>query len=93
MAAGCAIVGSATPPVMEVLKDRENGLLVDFFSPRTIADRVDEILDDPDRRGDLRAAARRTAVCDFDLKTRQLPRWCALIDDLVQGRRPALAAD
>jgi glycosyltransferase involved in cell wall biosynthesis len=93
MAAGCAIVGSATPPVMEVLKDRENGLLVDFFSPRTIADRVDEILDDPDRRGDLRAAARRTAVRDFDLKTRQLPRWCALIDDLVQGRRPALAAD
>jgi glycosyltransferase involved in cell wall biosynthesis len=90
MAAGCAVIGSATPPVMEVLRDGENGLAVDFFSPRAIADQVDEILDDPDRRADLRMAARQTAVRDFDLETRQLPRWSALIEDLIQGRRPSL---
>ena len=47
MSAGCAIVGSDTPPVMEVLRDGENGLAVDFFSPRAIADRIDEILGSP----------------------------------------------
>ena len=89
MAAGCAIVGSDTPPVMEVLRDGENGLAVDFFSPMAIADRVDAILDHPTRRADLRAGARATAVRDFDLTTTVLPRWTALLDDLVAGRRPA----
>jgi glycosyltransferase involved in cell wall biosynthesis len=88
MACGCAIVASDTPPVMEVLKDGENGLAVDFFSPMAIADRVDHILDDPDRRADLRRAARATAVRDFDLKTKTLPRWLALIEDMINGRRP-----
>jgi glycosyltransferase involved in cell wall biosynthesis len=31
MACGCLIVGSATPPVLEVLRDGSNGLTVDFF--------------------------------------------------------------
>jgi glycosyltransferase involved in cell wall biosynthesis len=93
MAAGCAVIGSDTPPVMEVLKDGENGLAVDFFSHEAIADHVDAILDDPDRRADLRLAARETAVRDFDLNTRLLPRWMTLIDDLIAGRRPALTAD
>ncbi len=89
MAAGCAIVGSATPPVTEVLVDGHNGLAVDFFSVQDIADRVDSILDDPDRRADLRAAARRTAEADFAL-SRQLPRWTALLDDIIHLRRPTL---
>jgi glycosyltransferase involved in cell wall biosynthesis len=75
---------------MEVLKDGQNGLVVDFFSPEAIADQVDHILDDPDRRGDLRRGARDTAVRDFDLKTRILPRWTALLEDVMNGRRPTI---
>jgi len=93
MSAGCAVIGSDTPPVMEVLRDGANGLAVDFFSPRDIADRIDEILDHPDRRADLRAGARATAVGDFDLKTKVLPRWTALLDDLIEGRRPSITLD
>jgi glycosyltransferase involved in cell wall biosynthesis len=90
LASGCLIVGSATPPVLEVLEDGVNGLTVDFFSPRAVADRVDEVLDHPDRLQSLRDAARQTAIADFDLRARQLPRWEALIDDLLNGRRPVL---
>ncbi|HEV2362722.1 MAG TPA: glycosyltransferase family 4 protein [Caulobacteraceae bacterium] len=90
MAAGCAVIGSTTPPVMEVLKDGANGLAVDFFDVEGIADRVDAILDHPDRRADLRAGARSTAVEDFDLAGRQLPRWEALLDDMINLRRPPL---
>ena len=93
MSAGCAIVGSATAPVLEVLRDGENGLAVDFFDFQGIADRVDSILDSPDRRADLRTAARADAVKQFDLKTQTLPRWRALFEDLVNGRRPPLYAD
>jgi glycosyltransferase involved in cell wall biosynthesis len=90
MACGCAIVGSDTPPVMEVLKDRENGLAVDFFSPTAIADRVDEVLDHPDKMQALRDAARRTAVEQFDFQSVTLPRWLKLMDDLMNGRRPKI---
>jgi glycosyltransferase involved in cell wall biosynthesis len=92
MAAGCAVVASATPPVMEVLRDGETGLAVDFFSPEAIADAVDQVLDHPDRQAALRAAARQTAARDFDIRTKTLPRWRGLLDDLVAGRRPSLAA-
>lgn len=92
MACGCVVIGSATPPVMEVLKDGENGLAVDFFAPRDIADRVDAVLDHRDRMRRLGANARETAVTEFDLKRRQIPRWERLFDDIVAGRRPALEA-
>jgi len=79
MAAGCAVVGSATPPVQEVIKDGENGLLVDFFSPERIADRVGEVLDHPDRMQALRQAARRTVVEGFDLRRVCLPAQVRLV--------------
>jgi len=86
MASGCLVVGSATAPVLEVLRDGENGLAVDFFSPRALVARIEEVLDHPDRMQSLREAARRSAVEQFDLRRRQLPRWNALFADLIEGR-------
>lgn len=90
MASGCLVIGSATAPVLEVLQDGVNGLTVDFFSPAQIADRVDEVFRHPNRMRSLRQAARRTAVERYDLRKRILPRWQALLDDLVRGRQPKL---
>jgi glycosyltransferase involved in cell wall biosynthesis len=89
LACGCLVIGSKTAPVLEVLEDRVNGLLVDFFSADDLADRVDEVFDNPDRLQGLRDCARQTAVTRFDLTTRQLPKWEQLVADLVNGRRPA----
>lgn len=89
MASGCLIVGSATPPVLEVLRDGENGLAVDFFSPRMLANRIEAALEHPARMKPLREAARATAVEKFDLHRVLLPRWLALFDDLIHHRRPA----
>lgn len=46
LASGCIVVGSRTPPVEEVIKDGENGLLVNFFEARDIADKVEAVLRD-----------------------------------------------
>jgi glycosyltransferase involved in cell wall biosynthesis len=67
MATGCLVVGSSTQPVLEVIQDGSNGLLVDFFSPEAIADRVDEVLDHPDRMSELRTNARTTILERYDL--------------------------
>ncbi|NJD08581.1 MAG: glycosyltransferase [Methylococcaceae bacterium] len=89
MSAGCAVIGSRTPPVEEVLVDGANGLLVDFFSTEQLADAVDRVLDHPDRLQHLREAARRTAVDHYDLQSVCLPRQLALINALVQGVLPS----
>jgi len=88
LACGCLVIGSKTTPVLEVLEDRVNGLLVDFFSAVELADRMDEVFDHPDRLQELRSRARETAVTSIDLAC-QLPKWERLIDDLVSGRLPA----
>lgn len=88
MSAGCALVSSATAPVLEVLRDRENGLLVDFFGADEICDRVDEVLDHPDRMQAMREAARATAVKRFDTSLVTLPQWEKLLNDLIERRSP-----
>jgi glycosyltransferase involved in cell wall biosynthesis len=89
MSAGCLIVGSATAPVLEVLRDRENGLVVDFFSTSQICDRVDEALSAPDRMQELREAARCDAVAMYDTETVTLPNWENLLMGLANRCLPS----
>lgn len=67
MAAECLIIASKTAPVTEVIKDGQNGLLVDFFSPQEIADCVDKVFADPQRMEVIRKRARRTVTQHYDL--------------------------
>jgi len=67
LSTGCLILGSSTAPVQEVIRDGENGLLVDFFSPEAIADRVDQVLEASDRMATIRANARKTILQHYDL--------------------------
>tara|TARA_B100000674_G_C37959202_1_gene971121 strand:- start:1984 stop:3210 length:1227 start_codon:yes stop_codon:yes gene_type:complete len=62
MAAGCALVCSATPPVEEVLEHNSSALLVDFFSPHAQAESLARLLDDPDLRYSLAADAMNRAT-------------------------------
>ena len=89
MSAGCVVVGSATPPVQEVIEDGRNGLLVDFFSPAMIADRVVEAIEDPARSATLRQAARWTALSRYSLE-RCLPRQLELLQTVAAGGSPPL---
>jgi glycosyltransferase involved in cell wall biosynthesis len=88
MSAGCLVIGSATPPVLEVLRDGKNGLAVDFFSIDKICDRVDQVLDHPNRMQTLREAARATALRKFDINAVTLPRWNQLLKGLAERRFP-----
>jgi glycosyltransferase involved in cell wall biosynthesis len=71
MSAGCLVVGSDTPPVREVIEDSVNGLLADFFSPKEIADRVEEGLTQDVRL--LRRRARETVEARYSARE-LLPR-------------------
>ncbi len=86
MASECLVIGSRTPPVQEVLEDGVNGLLVDFFEPSQIVERIDEALEQPDRMREIRQRARRMVIDRYDLKTICLPQQLTLIDTLASQR-------
>ena len=82
MACGAFVIGSATPPVEEVIRDGENGWLVDFFDTSALAARIAEGLK---RRGEvdaIRAAARATVEARYALRD-CLAAQRALIDRVV----------
>lgn len=83
MSVGGLVVGSATPPVEEVIVDGENGLLTDFFSPDDLADKVCAVLEDPGQFERQRQAARQTVLERYDLKRVCLPGHVNLCRDLT----------
>lgn len=68
MASGCLVIGSKTAPVEEVIEHGKNGLLVDFFSPAQIVDRLDDVLSDRHAFLPIRQLARDTVVRRYGLK-------------------------
>jgi len=93
MSAGCLVVGSATQPVQEVIHHGGNGLLVDFFSPNEIAERVIEALEQPGSFASLRRNARETVIDRYDLRSVCLPAHLQMLNSLVpRERRASLSA-
>ena len=73
------VIGSDTPPVREVIKHGENGLLVDFFSPKKLADTVCAALQNPEEYIPMRKAARKTVVERYDFRSVCLPEHMRLM--------------
>ncbi len=83
MSAGCLVIGSDTAPVREVLQHGKNGLLVDFFSPTQIAERVDEVFSHSNRMQAIRESARQTIVERYEVK-QSLMRYRGVIGSMVK---------
>ena len=84
MSCGCAVVGSATAPVQEVIEHGRNGLLVDFFSPSDLASAIAELLHDRPLAQRLGEAARTTVLQHFNLAS-CVQRQLALMDLVASG--------
>lgn len=83
MSAGAIVLGSATPPVVEMIEAGRNGLLYDFFDSEGLARTAIEVLAEPDRFATLGTAARQTIVDRFDLARNCLPAWLRQIDEVA----------
>ena len=81
MSAGCLVIASRTAPVEEVIRDGENGILVDIFRPAEIARRVIEALEQPQRFAEIRARARQTILERYDLARVCLPAQLELLEE------------
>jgi glycosyltransferase involved in cell wall biosynthesis len=86
MACGAVVVGSATPPVAEVIESGRNGHLVDFFDQRAWIDTLERVLADPEGQRPIRERARQTVVERYDLQSHCLPRQLELVDQVAAFR-------
>ena len=82
MSAGALVVGSNTPPVAEVIKHGENGLLVDFFDVEGWSNTMIDALARPEHYAGLRAAARETAIKRYDLNSVCLPQMISFLESV-----------
>lgn len=88
MACGCAIAGSDTAPVREMITHNVNGSLFDFFSPTGLADTVTDILQNPKLGAVYGLNARKTVLEKYQLKD-CIEKQINLIN-MVQGKNMML---
>ena len=81
MAAGCALVCSATAPVEEVLEHNSSALLVDFFSPSAQAEALARLLDPRSALFPAAAAKKKASSYKF---ADGLKAWMRLLSDSDQ---------
>ncbi|MEA5392296.1 glycosyltransferase [Cyanobium gracile UHCC 0139] len=65
MASGALVVGSANPPLDEVIQHGHNGLLVPFNDPDRLADTLLSVLADPPAYAAMAAAGRATVAARY----------------------------
>lgn len=84
MACGAPVLGSATAPVQEVIRDGENGYLFDFFDRAQLVEQAVRIIGQPQEVTD---AVRRRAQLDmaarFVFQEHSLPAYKRLIDEVM----------
>lgn len=85
MSTGCLIIASNTPPVTEVIHDGVNCILVDFFSPQDILEKVENALDNPDLMKKLRINARKTILEKYNLSD-LLPKHLKWIENNINNQ-------
>lgn len=82
MATGCCVVASNTQPVLEVMQDNYNGLLVDFFNVDQLVEKIEYILNNQDKMRTIRENARKTVVENYSL-AKLLPQQINYIKSLI----------
>ncbi len=86
MSTGCAIVGSSTAPVTEVVKHNETGMLFNFFNSQKLVEHVTCLLNDSDERAGFGNLAREFIVNNYDLKNVCLPKQREWVEEIINLR-------
>jgi len=82
---GAVVLVSSTPPVCEMIRDGENGLLANFFDTDEMADKAIKVLRDPAAYRPLGRAAEEGIIRDYSLEA-VLPRMLAMYEEAVNKR-------
>jgi len=91
MSCGAVVLGSATPPVMEMIRDGENGLLADFFDVEGLAEKAVRVLRDPAAHRPLGRAAEERIKLMYSVEA-VVPEMLKMYESVVNRSTTAPAA-
>jgi len=80
MSCGAVVLGSATPPVMEMIKEGETGLLADFFDVDDFAKKAVSVLRDPATFRPLGRKAEEIIARQYSLES-VMPQMLQIYED------------
>jgi glycosyltransferase involved in cell wall biosynthesis len=86
MSCGAVVLGSATPPVQEMITDGSNGLLADFFDVEEMVRKAVAVLRDPAGHRALGRAAEAMIQERYSLEA-VLPPMLALYESAIEARK------
>lgn len=84
MSCGCTIMASDTAPVREMIRQDENGLLVDFFDVEHMVDTAQAVLDCPTKYERLGQTSRELVLSEYSVEE-CLPKLIELFERSVGG--------
>jgi len=79
MSCGAVVLGSDTPPVREMIRDGETGLLADLFDSEAFAEKAVRVLQNPDAFRPLGRAAEQQIEAQYSVQA-VLPKMLQLYD-------------
>ena len=85
LSCGAVVLASATTPVREMIRDGENGLLVNFFDVDALAEKAVKVLQDPAAYRPLGRRAEEIIAEQYSLEA-VLPKMLAMYDGAVTQR-------
>ena len=83
MACGAPVLGSATPPVQEMLRNGETGYLFDFFDREQLVEQAVHILDN--NTEGVTQAARQMIESRFSFAEHCIPAYVSLFKEVLQS--------
>lgn len=88
LAVGLPVISSAVGGLTDIVADGESGFLIDPGDSVALASQMRALIDAPDLRARMGAAARRRAELRFDAR-RNAARLVAILGDVINERRSA----
>jgi glycosyltransferase involved in cell wall biosynthesis len=79
MSIGVPVIASNTPPVTEIIRHQENGMLFDFFDQQALVEAVCSVLEDEQLSEQLSQCGRQTIIDRYDLQRVCLPAQISLL--------------
>jgi glycosyltransferase involved in cell wall biosynthesis len=87
MALGKTVIASDVAPIRPFIENERTGILVDFFSPAALAERIAEVVAHPTNYAEIGEAARRHVLANYDFQRVCYPQVIRVFNSVLPRKQ------